>query len=38
MGLLSIMMGIGLAGIPVIGWILAIGFIGGGLFWPFIGA
>ena len=37
-GLLSIVMGIGLAGIPVIGWILAVGFIGAGFMWPFLGA
>jgi hypothetical protein len=37
-GLLSIVIGIGLAGIPVIGWMLAVGFIGAGFLWPFLGA
>ena len=36
--LMSMMMGIGLAAIPVVGWILAIGFIGAGFLWPLIGA
>jgi len=37
-GLFSIVIGIGLAGIPVIGWMLAVGFIGAGFLWPLLGA
>ncbi len=37
-GLFSMLIGMGLAGIPVVGWIFAIGFIGAGFVWPLLGA
>lgn len=38
MGVISFAIGRGLAAIPYVGWILAIGFICAAFFWPFLGA